>query len=61
MGRTKQTADAAGKSAPVKMRRPDYWPALAENEKKALAQQEIDAERRRKIYADDCIKIRVDN
>ena len=40
------------------MRRPDYWPALAENEKKALAQQEIDAERRRKIYADDCIKIR---
>ena len=42
----------------VKMRKPDYWPALAENEKKALAQQEIDAERRRKIYSEDCIRIR---
>ena len=48
----------AGKSSAVKMRRPDYWPALAENEKKALAQREVDAERRKQIYAEDCIKIR---
>ena len=48
----------AGKGSAVKMRRPDYWPALAENEKKALAQREIDAERRKQIYAEDCIKIR---
>ena len=45
----------AGKGSAVKMRRPDYWPTLAENEKKALAQREIDAERRKQIYAEDCI------
>ena len=43
MAKTKNSSTAE-KSA-VKMRRRDYWPALAENEKKALAQQEIDAYR----------------
>ena len=53
---SKTNTEAA--AAPVKMRKPDYWPDLAENEKKALAQREIDAERRRKIYAEDCTRIR---
>ena len=56
MANNTDSSAAAGKAA--KMRKRDYWPALVENEKKALAQQEIDAERRKQIYAEDCIKIR---
>ena len=42
----------------VKIRKPDYWPALAEGEKLAGIQREKDAKRRSIINKDDCIRIR---
>ena len=42
----------------VKMRKPDYWPALEEGEKMAGIQRERDAQRRSIINKDDCIRIR---
>jgi len=42
----------------VKMQKPDYWPALREAEEKAQGQKKMDADRRKKIYREDCIRIR---
>ena len=42
----------------VKIKKPDYWPALAEGEKLAGIQREKDAKRRSIINKDDCIRIR---
>ena len=41
-----------------KTRKTDYWPALQEAEKQALGQRKADENRRSRIYADDCIRIR---
>ena len=42
----------------VKMKKPDYWPALEEGERLAGIQREKDAGRRSIINKDDCIRIR---
>ena len=42
----------------VKMKKPDYWPALEEGEKLAGIQRERDARRRSIINKEDCIRIR---
>ena len=42
----------------VKMKKPDYWPALEEGEKLAGVQRERDAQRRSIINKEDCIRIR---
>ena len=42
----------------VKMKKPDYWPALAQAEEQAKGQRLIDENRRSRIYKDDCIRIR---
>ena len=42
----------------VKIRKPDYWPALREEEKNAGVQREFDAQRRSIINKEDCIRIR---
>ena len=42
----------------VKMKKPDYWPALEEGEKLAGIQRERDALRRSIINKEDCIRIR---
>ena len=42
----------------VKMQKPDYWSALREAEEKAQGQKKMDADRRKKIYREDCIRIR---
>ncbi len=42
----------------VKMKKPDYWPALEAAEKKAQGQRVLDADRRKMIHKDDCIRIR---
>ena len=42
----------------VKMKKPDYWPALEEGEKLAGIQRERDAQRRSIINKEDCIRIR---
>ena len=41
-----------------KMRKPDYWPALREEEMKAQEQLTADAARRSRFQSDDCIRIR---
>ena len=40
------------------MKKPDYWPALAQAEEQAKGQRLIDENRRSRIYKDDCIRIR---
>jgi excinuclease ABC subunit A len=42
----------------VKMKKPDYWPALEAAEEKAQGQRALDADRRKMIHKDDCIRIR---
>ena len=42
----------------VKMKKPDYWPALEEGERLAGIQREKDAGRRSIINKEDCIRIR---
>ncbi len=42
----------------VKMKKPDYWPALEEEERMAGIQRERDARRRSIINKEDCIRIR---
>ena len=42
----------------VKMKKPDYWPALEEGERMAGIQRERDARRRSIINKEDCIRIR---
>ena len=42
----------------IKIKKPDYWPALREEEKQAGVQRELDAQRRSIINRDDCIRIR---
>ncbi len=42
----------------VKMKKPDYWPALAEAELLAQGQRKHDEERRSLIHKEDCIRIR---
>ncbi len=42
----------------VKMKKPDYWPALAEAELLAQGQKKQDEERRSLIHKEDCIRIR---
>ena len=42
----------------VKMKKPDYWPALAEAELLAQGQKKQDEERRSLIHEEDCIRIR---
>ena len=42
----------------VKMKKPDYWPALEEGERLAGIQRERDAKRRSIINKEDCIRIR---
>ena len=42
----------------VKMKKPDYWPALEEGERLAGIQRERDARRRSIINKEDCIRIR---
>ena len=42
----------------VKMKKPDYWPALEEEERMAGTQRERDARRRSIINKEDCIRIR---
>ena len=42
----------------VKMKKPDYWPALEAAEEKAQGQRVLDADRRKMIHKDDCIRIR---
>ncbi len=42
----------------VKMKKPDYWPALEAAEEKAQGQRVLDADRRKMINKDDCIRIR---
>ena len=42
----------------VKIKKPDYWPALIEGEKLAGVQREKDAKRRSIINKEDCIRIR---
>ncbi len=41
-----------------KIQKPDYWPALQLGEQCAGVEKAKDAERRSKIYKDDCIRIR---
>ncbi len=41
-----------------KVKKEDYWPALAEAEAKAKEQKAADEKRRSVIYKDDCIRIR---
>ena len=43
----------------VKMKKPDYWPALEEGERLAGIQRERDARRRSIINKEDCIRIRI--
>jgi len=40
------------------MKKPDYWPALEAAEEKAQGQRALDADRRKMIHKDDCIRIR---
>ncbi len=42
----------------VKMKKPDYWPALEEAERLAQGQRKHDEERRSRIHKEDCIRIR---
>ncbi len=41
----------------TKMKKPDYWPALAEAEKLAQGQRKNDEKRRSLIHKEDCIRI----
>ena len=42
----------------IKMKKPDYWPVLLENEKEAKKQLEADKKRRARLDGEDCIRIR---
>ena len=41
----------------VKMKKPDYWPALKEAEVLAQGQKKRDEKRRSLIHKEDCIRI----
>ncbi len=42
----------------IKIQKPDYWPALRMEEQRAGVEKVKDAERRSRIFRDDCIRIR---
>ena len=42
----------------VKIKKPDYWPALRENERLAMESHKADELRRKMIHEEDCIRIK---